>query len=165
MDAVRRLDPTALYRLFDANDLLLYIGVTVNQKARWSNHAREKMWWPQVARIEIEWHDSRIEALLAEKAAIEAETPLHNTVHHPVNEPAFREQCQRDALRWARGRDHEPYPDGLEWPDVVGDLGLEQVLAAITLLHVSGVKTPAPLARRRTELIRAIERELERGAA
>jgi transcriptional regulator with XRE-family HTH domain len=74
---------TALYRFFDAADVLLYVGITDNIAARWNKHANEKRWWSDVARKTVDWHDSRTDAELIEKRAILDERPLYNVVHVP----------------------------------------------------------------------------------
>ena len=70
---------TAVYRLYDATDVLLYIGVANRPDERWGTH-RNKPWWSQVARTEIEWHPNRDAALRCEAVAIREENPLHNQV-------------------------------------------------------------------------------------
>lgn len=75
---------TALYRLYNSAETLLYIGVTDNPDRRFKQHRDSKPWWPQVTRKTIEWHPSRGRALTAEAAAITAETPAYNIDHNPV---------------------------------------------------------------------------------
>jgi predicted GIY-YIG superfamily endonuclease len=70
--------PTALYRLYDAEGKLLYIGITGDIKARFAQHAETKAWWPDVTRKTVEWHAARSEASQAELEAIKAERPVHN---------------------------------------------------------------------------------------
>lgn len=71
---------TAVYRLYDANGTLLYIGSSSNPKYRYSEHSRSplKPWWPEVARREETWYDNRSDAQKAEAMAIKTEQPLHN---------------------------------------------------------------------------------------
>jgi hypothetical protein len=78
--------PTALYRLFDRADRLLYIGIAHNPPLRWVTHAAQKTWWPDVARTEISWFSSRPDAEAAEVLAIEDERPLHNVLHNGEEE-------------------------------------------------------------------------------
>lgn len=80
--------PTALYRLYDADSNLLYVGITYHPRHRFISHKRTKNWWPDVARFEITWHSSFDAAQEVEREAITTEQPLHNTRHHPVNGPA-----------------------------------------------------------------------------
>ncbi|MEW5658318.1 GIY-YIG nuclease family protein [Streptomyces cinereoruber] len=74
-------EPTALYRLYDTDDRLLYIGITKNLEQRWTGHKyspTSSAWWPAVHRKVIEWHPTREAADEAETAAIVSEVPLHN---------------------------------------------------------------------------------------
>lgn len=75
---------TALYRLFDESDRLLYVGVSHKPDVRWGQHSEEKEWWPQVDRRAIEWHDSRGSAERAELLAIANERPAYNVVGTPL---------------------------------------------------------------------------------
>lgn len=71
--------PTALYRLFDANGRLLYIGTSIEPERRFREHRKTAKWWPQVARREVEWLEvNGMAALHAELAVITAESPLWN---------------------------------------------------------------------------------------
>ena len=72
---------TALYRLFDEAGQLLYVGIAVEPRVRWGVHAREKTWWPQVARRDVEWLPDRVSAEAAEVAAIVSEAPRYNVAH------------------------------------------------------------------------------------
>ncbi|MET7688013.1 GIY-YIG nuclease family protein [Streptomyces sp. NPDC005483] len=71
---------TALYRLYDADGVLLYIGITNAPAQRWAHHARKHRttWWPSVARKEIQWLTDRNTADRMETDAINSEKPLHN---------------------------------------------------------------------------------------
>ena len=70
-----------LYRLFDANGELLYIGISYSAIARFAQHKVDKPWIGDVCRIEIETHDvSRSEIAHMERAAIAAENPRYNVV-------------------------------------------------------------------------------------
>jgi predicted GIY-YIG superfamily endonuclease len=73
---------TALYRLRGSVDDLLYVGISNDPLRRWSEHAGDKAWWPQVAHFSLEWFPSRDQALLAEARAIRAERPLYNIAHN-----------------------------------------------------------------------------------
>lgn len=74
----------ALYRFFDAQGALLYIGRTNDMNRRGDHHARNQGWWPDVARCTVEFL-ADFEALVdAEIAAILAEKPRHNIIHNGV---------------------------------------------------------------------------------
>jgi predicted GIY-YIG superfamily endonuclease len=68
-----------LYRLFDADGTLLYIGISYSAIARFAQHKADKPWIGDVCRIEIETHDvSRAEILEIERQAIISERPRYN---------------------------------------------------------------------------------------
>lgn len=67
-----------LYRCFDSEKRLLYVGVTVNLYKRSHQHQAKTSWWPDVIRIEVTPYDERWRALNAEREAIRTEGPLHN---------------------------------------------------------------------------------------
>lgn len=79
IDYTRR---TALYRLFDAEGRLLYVGIAFNPRSRWAGHS-SKSWWKDVAEKRVEWHATRHEALAAERLAIVDELPLYNKQDSP----------------------------------------------------------------------------------
>lgn len=74
-------DQTALYRFYDPDEKLLYVGITRNPPSRFRDHESQKIWWRQIARIDVEWHPNRQDALDAEREAIRTEKPLHNIIH------------------------------------------------------------------------------------
>ena len=69
---------TALYHIYDASDLLLYIGISENFDRRWQEHAKAQPWWDEHQWMRVYWYDTRKEAEKAEALAIEAETPKYN---------------------------------------------------------------------------------------
>lgn len=75
---------TALYRLFDADGELLYVGVARDYERRREHHAKHKSWWGDVADERLEFYPSRSEALAAERKAIRAEVPKHNVQGGPA---------------------------------------------------------------------------------
>jgi transcriptional regulator with XRE-family HTH domain/predicted GIY-YIG superfamily endonuclease len=71
-----------LYRMFDADNRLLYVGLTNNPKDRFGSHRSAKHWWSGVATITLETFSTPQELVAAERAAIENEKPLHNILHN-----------------------------------------------------------------------------------
>ena len=67
----------ALYRFFDGRGVLLYVGITCHPSRRWERH-RERPWWTEVARIEVESLPDRASALAAERRAIIDGAPRYN---------------------------------------------------------------------------------------
>jgi len=76
--------PTALYRAFADDGALLYIGVSADPEVRYTQHAGDKPWWPEVAAKTTEWFETRALALAAETAAIKTELPRYNRQHSPL---------------------------------------------------------------------------------
>lgn len=72
-------DETAVYRLFDAADRLLYVGIGRNPMTRWAAHAEQHAWWSDVAHFTVVWHPTRKEAAGEERRALHGESPVHNT--------------------------------------------------------------------------------------
>ncbi|MEU8334716.1 GIY-YIG nuclease family protein [Micromonospora tulbaghiae] len=81
---------TSLYRLFDADRRLLYIGITLNIGSRWKTHSGQKPDWSLVAHAEVEHLPTREAALAAERAAIQAEKPAWNVIHNRDPKPLKR---------------------------------------------------------------------------
>lgn len=71
---------TTLYRFYDVDDRLLYVGIAMGVNARWAKHSKDKGWWTEVASARIEHLPSRDAALDAEWAAIRDERPIYNVV-------------------------------------------------------------------------------------
>ena len=71
-------DLTHLYRHYDFDGRLLYVGVSNNVIARWTRHKRQAPWIDLVANIRIDHYATREEAEDAEAVAILAEKPRFN---------------------------------------------------------------------------------------
>lgn len=69
---------TVLYRAFDQDDKLLYVGITDRIDQRIGAHGRTSPWAGDVARWAVEAFQTRAEAEAAEASAISAESPMHN---------------------------------------------------------------------------------------
>lgn len=78
---------TALYRYYDQDDRLLYVGIANEPFRRMAQHRHGKGWWTEVVRVDIEQFDSRPEAAEAERLAIVNEHPLYNITHAPRPTP------------------------------------------------------------------------------
>ena len=76
--------PHALYRLYDADWVLLRVGITRNIPDRFAQYRAEAEWWLRVAHRTMVWHPNELDARIAETIAIDAEEPLHNIVRPAV---------------------------------------------------------------------------------
>lgn len=70
---------TSLYRYFSEDDVLLYVGIAAHPFKRERQHRRKRD-MSLVRVVEIEWFDTRADAELAERVAIERERPAWNIV-------------------------------------------------------------------------------------
>jgi predicted GIY-YIG superfamily endonuclease len=75
---------TYLYRHFDIDNNLLYVGITLYAKKRIQEHERNSHWFEKVSKITLEKVSSRKEALELEKIAIQNEKPLCNLQRPPI---------------------------------------------------------------------------------
>ena len=75
-----------LYRHFDKNGTLLYVGVTANPEMRLTGHKSTAHWYGEIAMIEMEKIGVKADALAKERSIILAEKPKHNK-HKTIVEP------------------------------------------------------------------------------
>jgi hypothetical protein len=76
---------TTLYRLFSAENTLLYVGISSRVEQRFfCQHLFEKDWWREVERSTFEHFDYREHAEAAEVKAIETEVPVYNIAHNEL---------------------------------------------------------------------------------
>lgn len=70
-----------LYRFFDADGTLLYVGATTNPASRFDDHSKVQPWWPEVATITLQHCFDWDEMDTAETEAIRTENPKYNHLH------------------------------------------------------------------------------------
>lgn len=75
----------AVYRLYDADRQLLYVGLTKSFGRRMSAHST-RSWWPRVEDIFVTFHEDRATAAAVEEREIRERQPQHNSRHHPLEE-------------------------------------------------------------------------------
>lgn len=113
---------TNLYRHFDANGALLYIGVSLNALKRLSQHQNLSPWFASISNVTIETFETKQEALLAERHAIERENPKFN-----IERLGARRLLESPAL--AKGEAMSPN----QYRNAIDSMGLTQGDAAIFL--------------------------------
>lgn len=72
----------ALYRFYDSDGVLLYVGISKSWTDRLVQHRRDKVWFGHVARVDVAYYKDRDAVLDAEQEAIRRERPVHNIVHN-----------------------------------------------------------------------------------
>lgn len=73
---------TDLYRHFDSNGNLLYVGISLSTLNRLGQHKDNSHWFNSISNITIEKFNNRDKALIAERDAIINEKPLYNKVYN-----------------------------------------------------------------------------------
>ena len=106
------MSKTALYRHFDAEGQLLYVGITCGMSNRDRRHAQKSDWHDQVVRTETEWLPSRGHALALEKVAIQHELPPHNK----YNARTAAIEAQPDSAAMAEQAPHNAGSKSLKHP-------------------------------------------------
>lgn len=91
---------TAVYRHFDADGHLLYVGVTNDPKRRLAEHKCRSVWADQIADISVKWVYSREDALAIEAEAIATEAPIFNGGQ--VSDPMPTGDAMRDWMAASR---------------------------------------------------------------
>jgi len=76
-------EPTSLYRQYDADGELLYVGISRSVSRRTLDHLNYACWASDIATIKVEHFKTKYEALEAEAAAVECENPKHNKIYWP----------------------------------------------------------------------------------
>ncbi|MGW2826367.1 GIY-YIG nuclease family protein [Streptomyces sp. NPDC001443] len=96
---------TAVYRLFDSEGTLLYVGMSVSPERRFEEHSKKKPWWGEVdaAQTVITWYKDRFAAAVVEQQDERAGTPRYGK-----DQPAFGRPFL--AKLAAEGYDTAPIP-------------------------------------------------------
>lgn len=83
-----------LYRHYNENGMLLYVGISLNYLNRTQEHKNNSDWFQEIKNITLEEHPTRQEAIQAEKDAIRNEEPLYNAYRPPPKKEDTLEQSE-----------------------------------------------------------------------
>jgi predicted GIY-YIG superfamily endonuclease len=75
-----------LYRFYNHDGKLLYVGITNTWYQRFHDHERKAGWFSKVAYSTFEWHENRKSVEAAELQAIRTENPEFNKANNPAYE-------------------------------------------------------------------------------
>lgn len=78
---------STLYRFFDIDKRLLYVGISLRPWQRFLEHRSLKVWWQDAESIRLEHFATRKEAAKAELHAIKTEQPLFNVQGRQLSGP------------------------------------------------------------------------------
>lgn len=115
--------PTALYRHFDKDGALLYVGISLNHMARLAQHRDASHWFPHIARMTVEWLPDRAAAMEAERLAILNENPAHN-VKRPRKPDSSEVAARIDDSRWMLNRKMVAYKPLYKLQDAAKEIGI-----------------------------------------
>ena len=126
-----------VYRQYDVNGQLLYVGAAACVWNRMVGHKRDAEWIELVAGVDIESFPSKAEALIAERRAIFEERPIYNvgsyrdpTAHsHPDCEACAR--VRRRNLEYKRRRHAKAAVKPVGAPDECGACNARKARDAI----------------------------------
>jgi predicted GIY-YIG superfamily endonuclease len=82
-----------LYRHFDKDGILLYVGISLSAIHRLSQHRTSSSWVASIESVRIEKFETRKDAVDAEKSAIISEHPKHNKTHNITKSNADIVRC------------------------------------------------------------------------
>ena len=77
------MSKTALYRHYNKDGDLLYVGISSKHLQRLAQHSNHAHWYDEITRIEIEHFEFKCDAVRAETKAIRTESPAHNILCTP----------------------------------------------------------------------------------
>lgn len=113
---------TMLYRCYSVAGELVYVGITNTPAWRFRTHQERSEWWPDVALLHTEWHDTRELAEAAEKRAVREEGPDANRKmngrQYRYTSPRFH-ATRLHPIAWEHFRER-PF----SFPDLVAELGI-----------------------------------------
>lgn len=89
---------TALYRHWDTDDNLLYVGISLSAISRLGQHEAKSHWAEKIAKVTIQQYPTRHEAIAAERIAIANESPAFNVAH--ADNDNFRSAPPADGRDW-----------------------------------------------------------------
>jgi hypothetical protein len=78
---MRAQDTARVYRIYGANNRLLYVGMSANPLLRLDQHSRASAWADEATSVTIGERKTKADALLEEADAIRSEKPVFNTNH------------------------------------------------------------------------------------
>ena len=95
---------TSLYRHFNEEGELLYVGISLSAIQRLGQHKEHSDWYQSIASVTLEHFETREEALKAEREAIFRERPLHN-IHHRYSSKQAQRKADEELTELAQSKE------------------------------------------------------------
>jgi hypothetical protein len=92
-------DRCFLYRHFDKEGRLLYVGISLNALNRLAQHKGVSPWFWKIATVRVDAFPNRDAALVAEREAIQKEKPFYNLKRRRERSPDLAEESRLYVLR------------------------------------------------------------------
>jgi predicted GIY-YIG superfamily endonuclease len=117
-----------LYRHYDKDDNLLYVGVSWSVIERLRRHEKSSHWFGEVDIIKLEKYPSREASLEAERKAILAERPRYNKAHtkpsrlselRKITREIYDRQMEKEYQIWLKEQEERRL--NKEWRDEFRD--------------------------------------------
>lgn len=80
---------TTVYRYYNEDDRLLYVGITGNQVNRLDDHWKNRSWWQEVSYGKFRHYETRDKALQIEASAIALELPKYNKAGATIDDEVY----------------------------------------------------------------------------
>lgn len=84
-----------LYRHFDKDNRLLYVGISLHAFKRFTQHQSTARWFDQIVKMTIDQYPMWDAAVRAERIAIKMEHPLYNIAHVEAPLDDWREEMAK----------------------------------------------------------------------
>ena len=114
--------PHVVYRAFDADGCLLYVGMTGSWWRRMGEHSRRSVWFGHASTWVLDGYENRHVAWTAEQAAIKSEHPIHNTTYSEIGYSGARTQRRKRLIAEIR-RHLDSVSDGV-LEDIAREFGV-----------------------------------------
>lgn len=167
-------DTVAVYRLYDLDHDLIYVGSSSNPKTRFVQHAQHHAWWEDVASWVVEWFPDRDAAREEEAHLIRTGSPLYN-VHTSLRPGRARRRrrpggCLENVLSALQGEKRLRTMVvlsrlGALAPDVYGSWGPPDLKAFLEGFGISPAKYSGMSVVRMADVEQAISAQNSQGAA
>lgn len=110
---------TALYRCYDNENNLLYIGISLSAINRLSQHKSHSKWFDAIAKVDVEWFQDRDSAILAEMEAVRIEQPKFNVFlkHRKAHKQRTKKPSQQRTYKILATKNHCEIQGGIEKSD------------------------------------------------
>lgn len=114
-----------LYRMYDKNDVLLYIGISTQVMARLHSHWSSKEWICEVENIYIERFQTKRDLEEAETKAIKEEKPKYNIALNQIKiRPEVKEKRRRQRRAFSSALIDFVESKNKSWIEVSYELGI-----------------------------------------